>query len=123
MRLTTGTPIRTRTIQYSEREVIGEHPEGGYRVSSSDGIGEYRTWWDDGMQDYRCTCPARPDKCPHVKVLLRWLHAQRVKRWASEGEAEEYPIDRALTDALTMSDAEPAPTPARAKRLEDIFPE
>ena len=115
-KLTTGQPIRTRTVQYSDREVLGEHPDGGYRVSSSDGITEYRAWWDAEWCDYRCTCPARPDKCPHIPVLARWLMEQRRLRHVQlEGEAQEYPIDRALTDALVES--------RPGKRLEDIFPD
>jgi hypothetical protein len=57
---------KTKTVAVDERCVLGEHPEGGWRVSSSDGITEYRVWLERRV--LRCECPhfAHKSRCPHL---------------------------------------------------------
>jgi hypothetical protein len=59
---------RTRTVAKDERRVLGEHPRGGWEVSSSDGITTYQVYYG------RCTCPSfkfSAAKCPHIPVARK----------------------------------------------------
>ena len=97
---------RTTTVQTDERKVLGPHKDGGYRVSSSDGITEYRVHLDG--RTLRCTCPryTHQHKCPHlypVAVRLGIATAPRetrrtvggngVELWKNDGEqAQREPL-------------------------------
>jgi hypothetical protein len=59
---------RTRTIAHDDRRVLGVHPQGGWAVSSEDGITVYQTYYN------RCNCKAfkfSAAKCPHIPEVRK----------------------------------------------------